>query len=113
MTEQAKSKGWVWQTVATVGMVTEHSLEGPDVLCRYWGGKPPSEHALLIAAAPETAVERDRLKAINTELIEAAKKLLEIRAMSASQLDSTFGPFAEFAELRVVERLVNAMEGIT
>ena len=32
------------------------------------------EDALLIAAAPETAIERDQLKAINAELVYALKE---------------------------------------
>lgn len=34
-------------------------------------------NARLIAAAPETAAERDRLKAINAELLEACKAVVE------------------------------------
>ncbi len=33
-------------------------------------------HTALIAAAPETLAERDRLKAINAELLEALKNLV-------------------------------------
>jgi len=46
---------WTWeQIVGTVDhpQVTEFTLKGPDVLCRYWYDKPPSADALLIAAAP-------------------------------------------------------------
>ncbi len=35
-------------------------------------------NARLIAAAPETAAERDRLKEINAELLEALQKIVEI-----------------------------------
>jgi hypothetical protein len=34
-------------------------------------------NARLIAAAPETAAERDRLKVVNAELLDALKRLLE------------------------------------
>ena len=39
-----------------------------------WSIKPAN--ARLIAAAPETAAERERLKALNAELLEAAKAAL-------------------------------------
>ena len=39
------------------------------------------EYAALIAAAPETAVERDRLKEINAELLGALKELFKHCAM--------------------------------
>ena len=43
---------WLWETVeGDQSMITESSLKGPDVLCRYWYDDPPSADALLIAAA--------------------------------------------------------------
>ena len=47
---------WVWQVVRGEQLVTEHSLKGPDVLCRFWGDKPLSADALLIAHARELLV---------------------------------------------------------
>ncbi len=46
-------KQWKWETVQGNHLVTEHTLKGPDVLCRYWYDEPPSKDARLIAAAPE------------------------------------------------------------
>jgi hypothetical protein len=43
---------WKWERVAEPQTVPEFTLNGPDVLCRYWFDKPPSDDALLIAAAP-------------------------------------------------------------
>ena len=43
---------WTWERVADAGAVTEWSLKGPDVLCRYWRDAKPRD-ASLIAAAPE------------------------------------------------------------
>jgi hypothetical protein len=39
--------------------------------------EPSAENSRLIAAAPETAAERDKLKAINSELLEALKEIDE------------------------------------
>ena len=41
------------------------------------------EDARLIAAAPETAQERDRLKAINAELVDILQKIGELDGFSA------------------------------
>lgn len=43
---------WVWTKVAQDGQLTEHTLEGPKILCRYWHD-PPDADARLIAAAPD------------------------------------------------------------
>jgi len=52
------------------------------------------EHARLIAAAPETAAERDRLKAINAELLTALEAC------------STWFAEAPIAELEAVEQAI-------
>lgn len=62
---------WYWESVKNPGFIPEHTLVGPDVLCRYWHDKPPSADALLIAAAPDTAAERDRLLVKNAGLVKA------------------------------------------
>ena len=46
-----------------------------EVIARCFGINK-SANARLIAAAPETAAERDRLKAINAELLEALSQML-------------------------------------
>ena len=73
MTDQpaAQPTPWEWVRVEDAGCVTEWTLEGPDVLCRFWHDKPPSDHALLLAAAPNTAAERDRLVKVNERLAGA------------------------------------------
>jgi len=43
---------WTWEKVVGDGKVTEFTLNGPDVLCRFWWDKPPSADARLIANAP-------------------------------------------------------------
>lgn len=43
---------WTWEEVKAEGCVTVHTLNGPNVLCRYWGDSKPSD-ANLILAAPE------------------------------------------------------------
>jgi hypothetical protein len=44
---------WVWKRLEyDQPHVPEYTLEGPDVLCRYWRDERPSADALLIAAAP-------------------------------------------------------------
>ena len=44
---------WKWEVIKGEQKVTEHTLHGPDVLCRYWYDEPPSADARLIAVAPE------------------------------------------------------------
>lgn len=46
-------KSWRWVKVEGTSLVTEWTLEGPDVLCRFWYDKPPSLDARTIAAAEE------------------------------------------------------------
>lgn len=43
-------------------------------------------NAELIAAAPETAVERDRLKEINCELVQALEKARKLITMAATEV---------------------------
>lgn len=42
---------------------------------RGWGTPEGDANARLIAAAPETAAERDRLKAINAQMLEALRAI--------------------------------------
>lgn len=44
---------WKWEKVQAPHTVTEWSLKGPTVLCRFWYDAPPDADALLISAAPE------------------------------------------------------------
>lgn len=44
---------WKWHRVQAPQSVTEYTLKGPDVLCRYWHDISQSHDALLIAAAPD------------------------------------------------------------
>ena len=46
--------------------------EGAKLIAQCYGPEAP-KHAHLIAAAPETAAERDKLKAVNAELLTALK----------------------------------------
>lgn len=67
---------WVWETVEGEQQVTEHSLKGPDVLCRYWHDKPPSADARLIASAPDMKAELTRLTAQRDGLVTILKKIV-------------------------------------
>jgi hypothetical protein len=53
MTQQHTPGPWVWERVLQDSAVTEHTLKGPTVLCRFWFDNPPDADARLIAAAPE------------------------------------------------------------
>lgn len=44
---------WQWRKFEQSGAVTEWTLEGPSVLCRFWYDGPPDKDAALVAAAPE------------------------------------------------------------
>lgn len=68
--DSTRSKSWTWERVADAGCVVEFTLNGPDVLCRYWYDKPPSADALVIAAA--------------YDLLDAAKKLEEAEEFHAN-----------------------------
>ena len=45
-------------------------------------------NARLIAAAPETAAERDRLREVNAELLAACQRLLRVERMTRATYDS-------------------------
>ncbi|RAI30578.1 hypothetical protein [Rhodoplanes serenus] len=47
------------------------SADGAKIACVY--GPSSAANASLIAAAPETAAERDRLREVNAELVEALR----------------------------------------
>ncbi len=51
--EKEELEPWKWETVMGHRQVTEHTLEGPDILCRYWGNELPSFDARLIGNALE------------------------------------------------------------
>lgn len=53
---------WVWEKVAEVGFVTEHTLKGPDVLCRYWHNEPPSNDAKLIGMSLNIKTTLEKVK---------------------------------------------------
>ncbi len=46
------------------------------------------EHAALIAAAPETAAERDRLKSVNAELLKRLNELVDAIDGAVLELNS-------------------------
>ncbi len=64
------------------GLVNERFADGSvsfDIFdAMSWAGTEEDGmyYARLIAAAPETAAERDKLKAINAELVDSARALL-------------------------------------
>lgn len=60
-TAKHTSGPWVWERVATHGMIPEYTLQGPDVLCRYWCDGPQTSDAHLIAAAPQLLEALDDL----------------------------------------------------
>jgi len=66
--EAATPGPWKWEVVIAEQSVTEHTLKGPDVLCRYWYDRPPSGDGELIAHAPEDIAwllgEVERLRAL-------------------------------------------------
>ena len=62
-------------------------------------------NARLIAAAPETAAERDRLKEVNAELLEALKD-----AVSALDADASKSPLGE-RHAKLAQGWFNAMYG--
>lgn len=53
------------------------NLKGAHGLAGRRSGEESAANARLIAAAPETAAERDRLKEINAELLAALEKLYD------------------------------------
>jgi hypothetical protein len=59
---------WVWKRLEyDQPHVPEFTLDGPDVLCRYWRDEQPSADAVLISAVP------DLLKAAQAALAEMVR----------------------------------------
>lgn len=57
---------WKWKKVEGDHEASSWSLDGPDVLCRFWYDKPPSKDALCIEAAPDMlAILREFVAAEN------------------------------------------------
>ena len=63
------------------------------------GYTPDMPTATLFAAAPETAAERDKLKAINAELLAALKGMLEAHG----QLHDSLSDMIEGGQLTVMD----------
>ncbi len=67
-----------WEVVIG-GIPATRAIAANDVIIANLNGPPANkeviDNAQLIAAAPETAKERDRLKIINTELLEACENI--------------------------------------
>ena len=63
-------------------------FEDGTVICQMWEPNA-KEHASLIAAAPDTAAERDRLKAINADLMAALTLAQDELGAAAVLLDTS------------------------
>lgn len=73
-----------WRIGSTFDDASIEICDDAQMLAQVWSGEDADQrlaNARLIAAAPETAAERDRLKAINAELLAAMKALFEHCAM--------------------------------
>ena len=67
------------------------NLKGAHGLGGRRTGEESAANARLIAAAPETAAERDRLKEINAELLDALTEIVAAADGNGwKQLDATF-----------------------
>lgn len=71
-----ESRGYITLAgVADMSRVFDNNApEGAKLIAQCFGPEA-HKHAHLIAAAPETAAERDKLKAINEDLIQALESL--------------------------------------
>ena len=70
---------WLIGTPPPNGEMTVGTEQGLMVAVATTGlDMPTGANARLIAAAPETAAERDRLKEINAELLEALTLILDL-----------------------------------
>ena len=65
---------WTVNLSGTV-VLADEAPAGDNLIARCYGSHA-IEHARLIAAAPETAAERDKLKAINAELLAALQNII-------------------------------------
>ncbi len=74
-----------------------------------WDGAVNNEaNARLIAAAPETAAERDKLKAVNAELLTALQAVIERFQIEIDILtDGSFGD-VNFPEVRAARTAIRA-----
>ena len=69
---------WVWEAVQGAQCITEHTLKGPNVLCRYWYDKPPSADAKLIASVGTAATTAEDMGYDGQKVIEELPRLLEV-----------------------------------
>lgn len=67
-------------TSARIGSAVD--LQASGLVARVYGNNPQhmEANARLIAAAPETAAERDRLKAVNADLLAALESACAVAA---------------------------------
>jgi len=82
---------WVWTKVAVEQSVTEYTLKGPDVLCRYWYDKSPTVDAEFIAHArqdiPALIEYIEALEAIIRERDEGDKRVWQKAREAIAELD--------------------------
>lgn len=67
---------WTWERIGDVGQVPEFTLNGPDILCRYWHDQPRKD-AHLIAAARELYEELETL----VGELEAAQSYMRLSSL--------------------------------